>query len=335
MSTQHLLSHISVFYHSSYFPTPVWEALEREPRSSNIIYAHAREMNIIDSRASTAARTHSPDLWIVCWASGPTPNMEFILSCTSGPLGDYPVFLYSPLPSETLISEFIYPRMRLIIDALHINVPPERVFSVFALDPVADVFAALWTSTVGIRLAPFPTYYHAKLMCCDKTTFENGQTDNASDVLGTSWAASDADLLEVARLCGDFSATSAPFVLSPDRALKEATHLIRDGNAWVHTLQGPNDVSVIACIVAATRNTDTVSAITKVYTDPQWRSRGYAERLVRYVCNFLLQEKKSVVLYVSHSNPARKVYERVGFVGFADSWKELGFERSAVEIGHW
>lgn len=57
----------------------------------------------------------------------------------------------------------------------------------------------------------------------------------------------------------------------------------------------------------------------------------------------LLQTKQSVVLYVAHDNDAaRKVYERVGFVGFAtsgvgatDSWKELGFSQNAVRLGHW
>lgn len=57
----------------------------------------------------------------------------------------------------------------------------------------------------------------------------------------------------------------------------------------------------------------------------------------------LLRTKQSVVLYVAHNNQAaKKVYERVGFVGFAasgagatDSWKELGFDPTLVRLGHW
>lgn len=57
----------------------------------------------------------------------------------------------------------------------------------------------------------------------------------------------------------------------------------------------------------------------------------------------LLQAKDTVVLYVAHSNPAAaRVYKHVGFVGFssgsdglADSWKELGFDRAKVNLGHW
>lgn len=58
----------------------------------------------------------------------------------------------------------------------------------------------------------------------------------------------------------------------------------------------------------------------------------------------LLKEKTAVILYVAHDNPAAlSVYRNVGFVGFTayskgrmdESWKELGFDRSRVELGHW
>ncbi|KAI0639663.1 hypothetical protein C8Q77DRAFT_1152625 [Trametes polyzona] len=344
MSTQQSSSTISIFRHPSEFPPVVWAALQHEPRSSNIIYAHAAKV-VQASRAAAPIRTASADLWIVCWVPGPSLTVQFILSCTSGPLGAYPVFIYTPLSSDILAASFIQSCMKSIIDILRINVPPERVFSVFALDPVADAFATLWTSTVGSRLAPSPVYYHAKFMCCDKTTFKVGELGGTSSALGISRPATVADLFDVAGLCHGFAAASEPFVLSEEAALDEATMLIRDGNVWVHTVQGPNGTPVVTCIVAATRNTDTVAAITKVYTDPNWRSRGYAERLVRYVCHILLRQKESVVLYVAHNNPAaRKVYERVGFLGFgglaggagaADSWKELGFDRGMVQLGHW
>lgn len=51
------------------------------------------------------------------------------------------------------------------------------------------------------------------------------------------------------------------------------------------------------------------------------------------------------MLYVAHDNPAAaKVYSRVGFIGLGtdtgpaddvDSWLELGFDRSSVNLGHW
>ena len=54
-----------------------------------------------------------------------------------------------------------------------------------------------------------------------------------------------------------------------------------------------------------------------------------------------MQKKKSVVLYVGRNKPALKVYERVGFNVFDGvssgiaSWKELGFDRQKIELGHW
>ena len=118
-----------------------------------------------------------------------------------------------------------------------------------------------------------------------------------------------------------------------------------------------------ASIVAVTRTSETVAGVTKVFTNPRWRQRGCAERLVRHVCqqyvhldcshcvqhahasHRLLQTKESVVLYVAHDNPtAAKVYHRVGFVGLSedgapvegvDPWLELGFDQEKVDLGHW
>jgi len=42
--------------------------------------------------------------------------------------------------------------------------------------------------------------------------------------------------------------------------------------------------SGIASIVAVTRKSEGVAAITKVYTPNRWRGKGCAERLVRRVC---------------------------------------------------
>ncbi len=49
------------------------------------------------------------------------------------------------------------------------------------------------------------------------------------------------------------------------------------------------------------------------------------------------------MLYVANNNDAATtVYKRVGFVRFAasgagatDSWKEIGFDRNLVQLGHW
>ncbi|KAI0375260.1 hypothetical protein BV20DRAFT_1117663 [Pilatotrama ljubarskyi] len=332
---------VSLFRHPLHFPSTVWASLEGCPQSSNIIYAHAAKLAEI---AIDPDSLQSSDLWIVCWTTSTTASastVDFILSCTEGPLGAYPIFIFSPPRSDGLASDFIEPRIKSMVAALGAHVAPERVFSVFALDAVADAFAAAWTAQTGVQLDPNPVYYHAKFMQCTKETFIRSSQKQLSDQHVGLRPAVLADVDGVARLCHGFAAASEPFVLTEQRAHLEAITLILNGQVWVHTAgeQG----SQIACIVAVTRTTDNVAAITKVYTCPEWRSRGCAERLVRHVCGSLLQTKESIVLYVAHNNPAAaKVYERVGFIGFescsgqsADSWKELGFDRDVVQVGHW
>lgn len=62
--------------------------------------------------------------------------------------------------------------------------------------------------------------------------------------------------------------------------MAEAEMLVSNKQIWVHTV----DDNQIASLVAVTRDSDSVAAITKVYTNPKYRQRGFAQRLTRYVC---------------------------------------------------
>jgi predicted GNAT family acetyltransferase len=55
---------------------------------------------------------------------------------------------------------------------------------------------------------------------------------------------------------------------------------------WVHEViqQDGSGNTGIASICAVTRVSDAVAGITKVYTNPEYRRMGCAERLVRQVC---------------------------------------------------
>jgi predicted GNAT family acetyltransferase len=89
-----------------------------------------------------------------------------------------------------------------------------------------------------------------------------------------------------------------PFFLTPERAVEEATLLIRNRQLWVHLVRRNGDArQEIASIAAVTRTCNSVAAITKVYTNPNWRARGCAERLVRRVC------KQSVIHQFASSWP--------------------------------
>lgn len=133
-----------------------------------------------------------------------------------------------------------------------------------------------------------------------------------------------------------------------------------NGLIWIYESEGE-----VTSICAVTRNTQNVSAITKVYTTPKWRRRGFAEHLVRNVTRRLVIDhhrrylfdtklhprftsllfdcgKRNVTLYVGHNNSAQRVYDRVGFVGLCGKEKVNGVEDSlelglvtGASRGHW
>ena len=127
-------------------------------------------------------------------------------------------------------------------------------------------------------------------------------------------------------------------------------------------MRNDNGEFEIATIVAVTRKSCGVAAITKVYTPEKWRGNRLAEKLVRHVCKEyelaifrlpddinsflfrLLKTYEKVVLYVGVDNAAKKVYGRVGFPGLIEGspssdevehWIEIGFDQTKVVLGHW
>ena len=114
-------------------------------------------------------------------------------------------------------------------------------------------------------------------------------------------------------------------------------------SVWIYESEGE-----VASICVATRNTQNVSAITKVYTTRKWRCRRFAEHLVRYVTRRLVINrrrflfdtnlhprftslsfecgKRNVTLYVGHNNSAQSVCDRVGFVGLCGKERVNGVE---------
>jgi len=68
------------------------------------------------------------------------------------------------------------------------------------------------------------------------------------------------------------------FPLEIDAAVIEARELTVEGLIWIYESEGE-----VTSICAVTRSTQNVSAITKVFTTPKWRRRGFAEHLVRNV----------------------------------------------------
>ncbi|KAJ7496685.1 hypothetical protein FB451DRAFT_1208378 [Mycena latifolia] len=324
---------------ASSLPTEVWDALESHPQNANCILP-------IVLKSLARERNHEPtgrdQCWIVVHSLG---AIDFILSVTNGDIGTYPVFVFTTHPIHHLTPDFLLPRLIRLAEALRDAVPVKRAYSFFAPDIVTKMLVEIWCSLTGVQGYREP-YYHAKLTYCTKRSFINRQMTTFPGLMYELRPAVESDLEGVASLCYQFAADSEPFVLTHEGAIKEAATLIRNNQIWVHGIRRVGDLGDdIASIVAFTRNSDTVATISKVFTNPTWRRRGCAERLVRRVCKHLLATKQSIALYVAHNNPgAIHVYAKVGFLGLVDgaapvegvdSWLELGLDRSKIELGHW
>ncbi|KAJ7198514.1 hypothetical protein GGX14DRAFT_469539 [Mycena pura] len=323
-------------------PADVWDALRSSPQNANIILPIALK---------TLAREEAYESPVVrdqCWiAVRSLGSVDFVLSVTNGDIGAYPVFIFTTHPVHRLTPDFLLPRLIRLAEALRAAVPVKRVYSVFAPDAVTRMFVETWCSLTGIQGYHEP-YYHAMFSFCTKKSLRGlgRQPTIFPGLVYELRPAVESDLQAVAALCYQFAADSAPFFLSHEGAIKEAATLIHNGQVWVHAIRREEDsVSDVASIVAYTRNSESVATITKVFTNPTWRRRGCAERLVRRVTKHLLATKQSVALYVAHDNPAAtNVYHRVGFLGLGDdaapvegvdSWVEIGLDRTKVELGHW
>jgi len=327
---------VASYSSASSLPSAVWNAFKTHEINSNIMYPHA--IKSLKQPHSTKSKQH----WITLafkHSRDASYEIDIVLSCTSWELGDYPIFMFTTKPFSSLSIHWLQPRLQLIIQELVRLVPLERIYSVFAPAPITKLFVRTMQSLTGLVPVQTP-YYAASLSFCNRQTFRDRRQTGDSHVLRP---AQEIDIAKVAALCMGFAETSDPFALDDQGAVREATELIKNGLLWVHQLDDSTS-SDICSIVATKRKSENVTAITKVYTNPLYRSRGCAERLVRRVCQHaLLKERKdSVVLFVAHDNlAAAKVYDRVGFQGLCgkprvegvDPWLEVGFQDT--NLGHW
>ncbi|OCH89554.1 hypothetical protein OBBRIDRAFT_659549 [Obba rivulosa] len=335
-----------------------YPTLRRHEASANIVLAHALKRISAEAALSgyqfvsdsdVEAWLHSADpsaftphqsegsFWLTMWStsSSSLPTLDLVLSCVNWTLGNYPIFLWTPHQANAASSTWLAPRIAQLAEHLHFCVPPERVYSVFGMTSLVKAFVRQWTAMTGFVVEPEP-FYAALFSYC------NGRTYRKSDVplpQGHSLRrATLRDLEPVAQLCKEFADDTIYFPLEIEKARLEAHALISKGQIWVY--DADDDITTIC---AVTRDTNRVSAITKVYTTPRWRRHGCAEFLVRDVTARLLFDcgKDSVVLYVGHTNNAQRVYERVGFVGLCGKDKPEGVEDSlelgfaGTNRGHW
>lgn len=207
------------YRHAADLPREVWDALRRIEGAANIILSFAEKA------------LHSPhdgigeQLWIALYDN--TNNVKFVLSCTMGLLGNYPIFIVACKPSAQLWAEDtdgngnLADSMSPLVHRLLEHVPPQRVFSVFAIAKVARQFAQTFETHTGtqhgIRMLDTP-YYDATFSFCTRETLRRSSLAARSfgESEGIDIALRRADisqLQEIATLCRLFSETSVSKLL--------------------------------------------------------------------------------------------------------------------------
>ncbi|KAI0003751.1 hypothetical protein BJV74DRAFT_811524 [Russula compacta] len=359
---------ILIVHHDSvaHFLSATFPTLRRHEESANIVFAHALKLlgseaaltgchftnesdvstwwkqetkpsqshvagpPITGIRATVAmADENKEPFWLTVWSSPSPftpPTLDIVLSCVSWTLGDYPIFLWTPKNPSSVTPAWLNPRLELLAEHLLDIIPPQRVFSIFGMTLLVKSFTRYWSELVKCPIEPEP-FYAAYYSFCNADTFKGS---NDSLPRGDNIRRANVeDLAAVGQLCKEFADDTVYFPLEIDAAMVEARELISNGLIWIYESEGE-----VTSICAVTRNTQNVSAITKVYTTPKWRRRGFAEHLVRNVTRRLLVDcgKRTVTLYVGHNNSAQRVYDRVGFVGLCGKKKVNGVEDS-LELG--
>ncbi len=83
---------------------------------------------------------------------------------------------------------------------------------------------------------------------------------------------------------------------------------VDDGRSWLWVEDG-----VVLFKAEASASTPSAVQLSQVWTDPEARGRGYAQRGLRDLCRLLLERVPTVTLFVRSENaPAIALYERVG-----------------------
>ncbi|EJD03786.1 uncharacterized protein FOMMEDRAFT_133168 [Fomitiporia mediterranea MF3/22] len=268
------------------------------------------------------------NFWLTLWTTVGTEakalKLQLVLSCLSWSLGDYPIFLWSSdAPGETT-DDKLAPRLELLQDALQSIVDRRRVFSVFGRTDLVTAFKRCWTSNTGATDEPKP-FYTALMTYCTRETFKPSQRIQLER--GTIRKAAFTDIDAIGVLCKEFADASIYFPLTSDGGKKEAQWLIERNIIWLYETAGK-----VVSICAASRQSDRVAVLTKVYTTPEWRRRGFAEALVRVVTDEMLKTKQYAALYVGVENAAQHIYDRVGYVGLCGKVRPA-FVEDVLEIG--
>ena len=201
--------------------------LSRQERSSNIVYAPALKLLKQDTGLSfsdkddlsnflESSRGSNPNKsgsrWFTIWSrdrSSQPFTLDLVLSCTRGVMGDYPIFLWSPLAQ--ISPTWFESRMTKLVDEFSSCVPPQRVFAVFGRTSLVWPFQRQWTARTGHQRHEDP-YYEAFYSYCTRDTFVDRPWSRAQG--HEIRLATMDDLHSVGRLCKEFAVEAVCFSLS-------------------------------------------------------------------------------------------------------------------------
>ena len=200
------------YRHASDLPNDVWRMLLQNEAAANVVLPFAK-------KALNSPGGDREQLWIALYDD--TNKVEFVLSCTKGPLGNYPIFVVPSRSSAQIaqeekrgknISDSLLPLVLCLLE----EVPPQRVFSVFSIAKVAEKFAEIFEAHTreeyGIQALEDP-YYDATFTFCTSETLKRppdslSASPGSDDVVIALRRADMSHLEEVKAMCKAFSETS-------------------------------------------------------------------------------------------------------------------------------
>lgn len=202
-------------YNSSLtIPDEVLQTMRNDPRAT-LVLPTIEKYQVKERQGD---RIGADEFWIICSTTrqtsrGPQTRLDFVLTCTFGIMGKYPVFIYGIKYSEELTEQYLEIRIMKLVRTLAERLPDavarRRVYSVFAATPVADAFARRWTEKTGIDSLE-KAYYDAKFSYCLPHALAGPLSPSRVDhsYIVNIRPGVEADILAVSDLCYGFAAES-------------------------------------------------------------------------------------------------------------------------------
>ena len=204
----------ALFVHTS--PTDFLAATQTSllahERRANIILPHAEKL-----KAQEQSGTLAPgQFWITAWSTSPPnslstpsahrgPHLDFVLACTEGHMGTYPLFLFSTHDIVSPPEQWLDQYMHQLAQKLMTLVDPARVFSIFGQERAVQMLCSHWSTMTGFHPVSQPYYEASSTYCTPETFVPSRSTPEPGHVMRK---AVPSDLDQVARLCQEFAEDS-------------------------------------------------------------------------------------------------------------------------------